>query len=59
MGIRPDQVEILGRFGPPEKSLGGMRVWPYVVRTVSSPRTAHKDTPAYALTLLTGLRSSN
>ena len=31
VGIEPDQVEILGRFGPPERSLGGMRVWPYVV----------------------------
>ena len=31
VGIQPDQVEILGRFGPPERSLGGMRVWPYVV----------------------------
>ncbi|THH28575.1 hypothetical protein EUX98_g5614 [Antrodiella citrinella] len=25
VGIHPDQVEILGRFGPPELSLGGMR----------------------------------
>ena len=33
VGISPDQVELLGRFGPPELSLGGMRVWPYVVRT--------------------------
>ncbi|KAH8093306.1 NUDIX hydrolase domain-like protein [Cristinia sonorae] len=30
VGIHPDQVEILGRFGPPQLSLGGMRVWPYV-----------------------------
>ncbi|KAI8974555.1 NUDIX hydrolase domain-like protein [Trametes punicea] len=30
IGIRPDQVEILGRFGPPERSLKGLRVWPYV-----------------------------
>ncbi|RPD76471.1 hypothetical protein L226DRAFT_533580 [Lentinus tigrinus ALCF2SS1-7] len=30
VGIHPNQVEILGRFGPPEHSLGGMRVWPYV-----------------------------
>ncbi|KAI0372744.1 hypothetical protein BV20DRAFT_1034424 [Pilatotrama ljubarskyi] len=30
LGIRHDQVEILGRFGPPEKSLSGLRVWPYV-----------------------------
>ncbi|KAI0766570.1 NUDIX hydrolase domain-like protein [Trametes elegans] len=30
IGIRPDQLEILGRFGPPETSLKGLRVWPYV-----------------------------
>ncbi|GBE86382.1 NUDIX hydrolase domain-like protein [Sparassis latifolia] len=30
VGIHPDQIEILGRFGPAEHSLGGMRVWPYV-----------------------------
>ena len=31
LGIDPPQVEILGRIGPPEKSLKGLRVWPYVV----------------------------
>ena len=31
VGIRPDQIEILGRFGPAQTSLGGYRVWPYVV----------------------------
>ncbi|KAI0923980.1 hypothetical protein AcW1_006776 [Taiwanofungus camphoratus] len=30
IGIHPDQVEILGRIGPPETSLRGLRVWPYV-----------------------------
>jgi len=30
IGIHRDQVEILGRFGPAELSLNGMRVWPYV-----------------------------
>ncbi|KAJ3540042.1 hypothetical protein NM688_g6283 [Phlebia brevispora] len=30
VGIRPEQIEILGRFGPAETSLGGMRVWPFV-----------------------------
>ncbi|CDO75819.1 hypothetical protein BN946_scf184951.g17 [Trametes cinnabarina] len=30
VGIRPEQIEILGRFGPPERSLKGLRVWPYV-----------------------------
>lgn len=34
MGIRPEQVEILGCFGPPETSLKGLRVWPYVVRAL-------------------------
>ncbi|KAI0629171.1 hypothetical protein C8Q77DRAFT_1161353 [Trametes polyzona] len=32
VGIHPEQVEVLGRFGPPETSLKGLRVWPYVVR---------------------------
>lgn len=32
VGIVPDQVEILGQLGPPQLSLGGLRVWPYVVR---------------------------
>jgi len=30
VGISPAQVEILGQLGPPQLSLGGMRVWPYV-----------------------------
>lgn len=34
MGIHPTQVEILGRLGPPERSLSGMSVWPYVVRAI-------------------------
>ncbi|TCD71865.1 hypothetical protein EIP91_003208 [Steccherinum ochraceum] len=37
VGIHPDQVEILGRLGPPELSLGGMRVWPYVGFIHSQP----------------------
>jgi hypothetical protein len=28
----PDQVEVLGQVGPPQLSLSGLRVWPYVVR---------------------------
>ncbi|CAL1714995.1 unnamed protein product [Somion occarium] len=39
VGIRPEQVEILGRFGPPEKSLAGMRVWPFVGFIHPTPRT--------------------
>ncbi|KIJ20807.1 hypothetical protein PAXINDRAFT_125242 [Paxillus involutus ATCC 200175] len=30
VGILPDQIEVLGKFGPPERSLKGLRVWPYV-----------------------------
>ncbi|KZT71952.1 hypothetical protein DAEQUDRAFT_723572 [Daedalea quercina L-15889] len=30
LGIQPRQVEILGRIGPPETSLSGLRVWPYI-----------------------------
>jgi len=30
VGVPPEQIEILGQIGPPELSLGGMRVWPYV-----------------------------
>ncbi|KAH9840223.1 uncharacterized protein C8Q71DRAFT_795355 [Rhodofomes roseus] len=30
LGIHPRQVEILGRIGPTETSLSGLRVWPYV-----------------------------
>ncbi|KAH9933289.1 NUDIX hydrolase domain-like protein [Fomitopsis serialis] len=30
LGIHPQQVEILGRIGPAETSLSGLRVWPYV-----------------------------
>ncbi|KAF8479773.1 NUDIX hydrolase domain-like protein [Russula ochroleuca] len=30
IGILPDQVEILGRLGPPQLSLSGLRVWPFV-----------------------------
>jgi len=32
LGIQSEQVQILGEVGPPELSLGKMRVWPYVVR---------------------------
>ncbi|KAF8269836.1 NUDIX hydrolase domain-like protein [Lactarius quietus] len=30
VGVVPDRVEILGEMGPPQLSLGGLRVWPYV-----------------------------
>ena len=31
VGIDLDKIEILGRLGPPTRSLSGLRVWPYVV----------------------------
>lgn len=31
VGIDVDKIEILGRLGPPARSLSGLRVWPYVV----------------------------
>ncbi|KIL00754.1 hypothetical protein PAXRUDRAFT_129080 [Paxillus rubicundulus Ve08.2h10] len=30
VGILPNQIELLGQFGPAERSLRGLRVWPYV-----------------------------
>ncbi|KAI0726706.1 NUDIX hydrolase domain-like protein [Fomitopsis betulina] len=39
LGIEPQQVEILGRIGPPEKSLKGLRVWPYVGFVHAEPQT--------------------
>ncbi|KAG6335067.1 hypothetical protein ID866_4027 [Astraeus odoratus] len=30
VGVLSEQVDILGHFGPPERSLKGLRVWPYV-----------------------------
>jgi 8-oxo-dGTP pyrophosphatase MutT (NUDIX family) len=41
VGISPAQVEILGQLGPPQLSLGGMRVWPYVV----------SSTPVFSITV--------
>ncbi|KZT09951.1 uncharacterized protein LAESUDRAFT_722105 [Laetiporus sulphureus 93-53] len=43
LGINPEQVEILGRFGPAQKSLNGLRVWPYVGFIHTDPR----NVPAY------------
>jgi 8-oxo-dGTP pyrophosphatase MutT (NUDIX family) len=37
-GIVADRIKILGRLSPPMPSLGGLRVWPYVV---SPKRCAH------------------
>ena len=48
VGILPDQVEILGQVGPPQLSLSGLRVWPYVVRL--SVTAANALTPSYAVT---------
>ncbi|KAG1741077.1 NUDIX hydrolase domain-like protein [Suillus lakei] len=30
VGLQNGQIDILGQFGPPEQSLMGLRVWPYV-----------------------------
>jgi len=35
LGIRPEEVQVLGEIGPPEVNLrGDMRVWPYIVRDI-------------------------
>lgn len=39
VGITSSQVDILGQIGPPQLSLRGMRVWPYVVSVLHSTRT--------------------
>ena len=31
VGIDAEKIEVLGRLGPPTRSLSGLRVWPYVV----------------------------
>ena len=31
VGVDVDRIEILGRLGPPTRSLSGLQVWPYVV----------------------------
>ncbi|KAI0255849.1 NUDIX hydrolase domain-like protein [Lactifluus subvellereus] len=43
VGILPDQVEILGQVGPPQLSLGGLRVWPYVGFIHATPRSTRRD----------------
>ncbi|EPT04895.1 hypothetical protein FOMPIDRAFT_1112414 [Fomitopsis schrenkii] len=59
LGIEPLQVEILGRFGPPEKSLKGLRVWPYVgfvhseLQTKRSNGRSPNDEPLPSLSLST------
>ncbi|EGN96628.1 hypothetical protein SERLA73DRAFT_184736 [Serpula lacrymans var. lacrymans S7.3] len=30
LGVLSSQIDVLGELGPPEQSLSGMRVWPYV-----------------------------
>lgn len=35
LGIRPEEIQILGEIGPPQVNLrGDMRVWPYIVRNI-------------------------
>ncbi|KAH7911049.1 NUDIX hydrolase domain-like protein [Hygrophoropsis aurantiaca] len=40
VGVRSGQVDVLGQIGPPEQSLRGLRVWPYVgfIYPPGSPR---------------------
>ena len=50
VGILPDQVEILGQVGPPQLSLNGLRVWPYVVRL--STTATNPLTPSYTANVI-------
>ncbi|KAH9072123.1 NUDIX hydrolase domain-like protein [Lactarius deliciosus] len=43
VGIVPDQVEILGQVGPPQLSLGGLRVWPYVGFIHATPQSRLRE----------------
>ncbi|KAI9511597.1 NUDIX hydrolase domain-like protein [Russula earlei] len=43
VGVLSDQVEILGQVGPPELSLGGLRVWPYVGFIHATPKLRRYD----------------
>ena len=38
VGVDAERIEILGRLGPPTRSLSGLRVWPYVVSSKHSNR---------------------
>jgi len=40
LGIDADKIEILGRLGPPTRSLSGLRVWPYVVSSQCCDRVS-------------------
>ncbi|KAI6001072.1 NUDIX hydrolase domain-like protein [Pisolithus orientalis] len=42
VGVPADEVDVLGHLGPPERSLKGLRVWPYV-GFVYPPGTASPD----------------
>lgn len=42
VGVPPDRVDVLGHLGPPERSLKGLRVWPYI-GFVYPPGTASPD----------------
>ncbi|KAG1731994.1 uncharacterized protein EDB91DRAFT_1330302 [Suillus paluster] len=51
VGLNAGQVDILSQFGPPERSLMGLRVWPYVVRLVSL--SMNDPLPSISLSSLT------
>ncbi|KAI5995661.1 hypothetical protein EDD15DRAFT_2509570 [Pisolithus albus] len=42
VGVPPDRIDVLGHLGPPERSLKGLHVWPYV-GFVYPPGTASPD----------------
>jgi len=43
VGIDEDKIEILGRLGPPTRSLSGLRVWPYVAFLHERPYEVTSD----------------
>ncbi|KAF9642681.1 hypothetical protein BDM02DRAFT_1974827 [Thelephora ganbajun] len=43
VGIDADKIEILGRLGPPTRSLSGLRVWPYVAFLHEKPYGSTSD----------------
>ncbi|KAF9778415.1 NUDIX hydrolase domain-like protein [Thelephora terrestris] len=49
VGLGADKIEILGRLGPPVRSLTGLRVWPYVAFLHENPHeipaSGHETSP--------------
>lgn len=53
VGIDPSDIQLLGEIGPPELSLAGLRVWPYIV---CSTFTISILDFLHGLTIVTGIR---